>query len=209
MLTTARCRCTKGETVSTIKVLVGNVNSGTRVAISAISDVPPFDSTTWKNDFSILTLAEPVTFTDKVFPACLPSDVVGRPQSLDGDTQRRTIHITAAGQHLFCYHRVTVVLIVAVCAAALVVIASFIVGVCCWKMGRCRRDTDAEEMDINPEYGEEYYDKNNYHTKVVDECNYYGDDDVMFLLFLLINHFWQTLYNLISFDRNKSKNKSV
>ena len=75
MLTTARCRCTKGETVSTIKVLVGNVNSGTRVAISAISDVPLFDSTTWKNDFSILTLAEPVTFTDTVSPACLPSDV--------------------------------------------------------------------------------------------------------------------------------------
>ena len=143
MLTTARCRCTKGETVSTIKVLVGNVNSGTRVAISAISDVPLFDSTTWKNDFSILTLAELVTFTD--------TDVVRRQQSLDGDTQRRTIHITAAGQHLFCYHRVTVVLIVAVSAAALVVIASIIVGVCCWKMGRCRRDTDAEEMDINPE----------------------------------------------------------
>ena len=75
VLTTARCRCTKGETVSTIKVLVGNVNSGTRVAISAISDVPLFDSTTWKNDFSILTLAEPVTFTDTVSPACLPSDV--------------------------------------------------------------------------------------------------------------------------------------
>ena len=85
--------------------------------------------------------------------------------------------------------------IVGVCAAAMVLVVFIIVGVCCWKMGRCRRDrrdTDAEEMDVNPEYGEEYYDKNNYHTKVVDECNYYGDDDVMFLLFLLINHFWQT-----------------
>ena len=60
----------------------------------------------------------------------------------------------------------------------MVVVVSIIVGVCCWKMGRCRRDTDAEEMDVNPEYGEDYYDKNNYHTKVVDECNYYGDDDV-------------------------------
>ena len=77
-------RCTKGETVSTIKVLVGahnieNENSGTRVAISAIADDPKFDpsssSTTYLNDFSILTLAEPVTFTDKVSPACLPSDV--------------------------------------------------------------------------------------------------------------------------------------
>ena len=69
-------------------------------------------------------------------------------------------------------------LIVAVCAAVMVLLVSIIVGVCCWKMGKCRRDADAEEMDVNPEYGEDYYDKNNYHTKVVDECNYYGDDDV-------------------------------
>ena len=149
VLTTARC--TKRKTVSTIKVLVGGHNIGNEnsgVATSSISDDPLFDSTTWRNDFSILTLAEPVTFTDKVSPT--PSDVVGRQQSLDGDTQRRTIHITAAGQHLFCYHRVTVVLIVGVCAAAMVLIVSIIVGVCCWKMGRCRRDrrdTDAEEMD--------------------------------------------------------------
>ena len=64
-------------------------------------------------------------------------------------------------------------LIVGVSAAALVLIVSIIVGVCCWKYRR-----DAENVEVNPEYGEDYYDKNNYHTKVVDECNYYGDDDV-------------------------------
>ena len=36
---------------------------------------------------------------------------------------------------------------------------------------------DAEEMEVNPEYGEDYYDRDNYDTKIVDECNYYGDDD--------------------------------
>ena len=69
----------------------------------------------------------------------------------------------------------SVELIVGVSAAALVVVVSIIVGVCCWKMGKCRRD--AEEMEVNPEYGEDYYDKNNYDTKVVDECDYYGEDD--------------------------------
>ena len=44
--------------------------------ISAITDHPDYDSSNnFAYDFSILTLAEPVTFTDKVSPACLPSDV--------------------------------------------------------------------------------------------------------------------------------------
>ena len=78
VLTTARY-CTKGETVATIKVLLGghnieNESSGTRVTVNAITDDPKFDPTTYLNDYSILTLAQPVTFTDKVSPACLPSD---------------------------------------------------------------------------------------------------------------------------------------
>ena len=76
-----KARCTRGETNTTIKVLIGahNIskgsNDGTRVAVSTIANDPLYDSITGQNDFSILTLAQPVTFTDTVSPACLPSDV--------------------------------------------------------------------------------------------------------------------------------------
>ena len=79
VLTTARC--TLGEYSTTIKVLIGahntstRSNDGTRVAVSTITNDPLYDSNTGQNDFSILTLAEHVTFTVTVSPACLPSDV--------------------------------------------------------------------------------------------------------------------------------------
>ena len=68
VLTTAWCT-TLGE--SKIKVLIGD---GSKVAVSTITDDPLYNINTDQNDFSILTLAQAVTFSDKVSPACLPSD---------------------------------------------------------------------------------------------------------------------------------------
>ena len=57
--------------------------------------------------------------------------------------------------------------------AAMIVIA----GVFCWRLGKCRKYSSTDVVEANPDYGDDYYDKNNYDTKVVDECNYYGDED--------------------------------
>merc|ERR1719385_247619 len=70
--------CTAGSSASSIKVLLGEhyTNDGqyNRVALSAITDHPGYNSNNMDNDFSILTLAEPVTFTSAIRPACLPFD---------------------------------------------------------------------------------------------------------------------------------------
>ena len=63
--------------------------------------------------------------------------------------------------------------IVGVSAAVILVIATAIVAVCCWKKNKCSRET--EVMEGNPDYGDDYYDKDNYNTRVLDDCNYYGD----------------------------------
>merc|ERR1719510_2303210 len=69
--------CTAGSSSSSIAVLVGehsiNDNTFTRVSLSAITDHPDYNSGTLDNDFSILTLAEPVSFSSSVSPACLPA----------------------------------------------------------------------------------------------------------------------------------------
>ena len=49
-------------------------NSFTRVKISSIKNHPEYSDITLDNDFSILTLAEEVTFSRKVSPACLPAN---------------------------------------------------------------------------------------------------------------------------------------
>ena len=71
--------CTAGRTPRSLAVLVGEHRtddaSFTRIPVSTITDDPLYNSTSLQYDFSILTLAQPVTFTDKVSPACLPSDV--------------------------------------------------------------------------------------------------------------------------------------
>merc|ERR1719297_190189 len=51
------------------KSLLGNFN---RVKISAINDDPLYDDNSFQYDFSILTLAEPVTFSASLAPACMP-----------------------------------------------------------------------------------------------------------------------------------------
>ena len=71
--------CTAGRTPRSLAVLVGEHRtddaSFTRIPVSTITDDPLYNSTSLQYDFSILTLAQPVTFTDTVSPACLPSDV--------------------------------------------------------------------------------------------------------------------------------------
>merc|ERR1719295_530940 len=70
--------CTAGESPSSMAVLLGehriNDNSFDRATISAITDHPGYNSGTLDNDFSILTLSEPVAFSGSVAPACLPAD---------------------------------------------------------------------------------------------------------------------------------------
>ena len=70
--------CTAGSTPNSIAVLVGehriDDSSYTRLSLSKITDHPAYNSNTLDNDFSILTLSAPVTFTTEVSPACLPSD---------------------------------------------------------------------------------------------------------------------------------------
>ena len=71
--------CTAGSTTSSLAVILGEHftgdNSFDRRSLSAITDDPLYNSNTMRNDFSILTLTSPVTFTDTVKPACLPSDI--------------------------------------------------------------------------------------------------------------------------------------
>merc|ERR1712198_517754 len=70
--------CTAGSSASSISVLVGehriDDNSFTRVSLSKITDHPDYNDNTLDNDYSILTLAQPVKFSTTVSPACLPAD---------------------------------------------------------------------------------------------------------------------------------------
>merc|ERR1719219_2106675 len=64
--------CTAGSSPKSIAVLLGehriDDSSFTRVKISAITDHPGYNSGTLDNDFSILTLSEPVSFSSSVSP---------------------------------------------------------------------------------------------------------------------------------------------
>ena len=71
--------CTAGETTNSMAVLLGEhrIDDGNfnRVKISAINDDPLYDDNSFQYDFSILTLAEPVTFSASLAPACMPWDL--------------------------------------------------------------------------------------------------------------------------------------
>ena len=71
--------CTAGKQTIDIEILLGEHdikdNSFTRVAISKITDDSKYNKDNLRYDFSILTLTKPVTFSDKIRPACLPTDV--------------------------------------------------------------------------------------------------------------------------------------
>ena len=49
-------------------------NQFTRIGVSAILDDPLYNTQNMRYDFSILTLAQPVTLSSTVSPACLPAD---------------------------------------------------------------------------------------------------------------------------------------
>ena len=70
--------CTAGASPSDIRVIVGEHDTTDSVAdirsISAITDHPNYDaSNNFANDFSILTLASPITLSNVAAPVCLPS----------------------------------------------------------------------------------------------------------------------------------------
>ena len=81
VLTAAHCTVHEGENLpaSWIRVLLGEHNIAdrefNRVDIAEIINHPKFNPRTLDNDFSILRLANPVNFTNKVSPACLPADL--------------------------------------------------------------------------------------------------------------------------------------
>jgi len=69
--------CTAGSSASGISVLLGehriDDSSFNRVPLSKITDHPNYNNGNLDNDFSILTLATPVEFSNTVAPACLPT----------------------------------------------------------------------------------------------------------------------------------------
>ena len=70
--------CTYGGSTSSIRVLLGEHDTTDSVAdirtISAITDHPNYNDGTLENDYSILTLSNPVTFNKQMAPVCLPAD---------------------------------------------------------------------------------------------------------------------------------------
>jgi len=71
--------CTDGSAASSIRVILGEHNIAdsdfNRVDVAEIINHPNYDSSTTDNDYAILRLANPVTFTNEVSPACLPADL--------------------------------------------------------------------------------------------------------------------------------------
>merc|ERR1712130_862848 len=71
--------CTAGSAASSIRVILGEHNIAdsnfNRVDVAEIINHPDYNSQTTDNDYAILRLANPVTFTNEVSPACLPADL--------------------------------------------------------------------------------------------------------------------------------------
>ena len=71
--------CTDGETPRSMRVILGEHNIAdsefNRVDVAEIINHPNYNSRTVNNDYAILRLANPVTFTNEVSPACLPADL--------------------------------------------------------------------------------------------------------------------------------------
>ena len=69
--------CTDGQSASAIKVLLGehvtSDNSFTRVDVAELIQDPNYNSRSTNSDYAILRLAQPVTFSTAVSPACLPA----------------------------------------------------------------------------------------------------------------------------------------
>ena len=71
--------CTVGSSPSSIRVLVGEHDTTDSVAdirtISAITQHPRYNNANTDYDYSILTLAAPITFSRVAAPVCLPASV--------------------------------------------------------------------------------------------------------------------------------------
>merc|ERR1711974_530046 len=71
--------CTAGSAASSIRVILGEHNIAdsdfNRVDVAEIINHPNYNSQTTDNDYAILRLANPVTFTNEVSPACLPASL--------------------------------------------------------------------------------------------------------------------------------------
>ena len=69
--------CTAGQSASAIKVLLGehviSDNSFTKVDVAELIQDPNYNSQSTNSDYAILRLAQPVTFSTAVSPACLPA----------------------------------------------------------------------------------------------------------------------------------------
>jgi len=78
VMTAAHCTAGSYATPSGMRVLLGEHKTDdatqVKVEVAAINDDPLYDTSNLRNDFSILTLKEPVTFSSEVRPICLPSD---------------------------------------------------------------------------------------------------------------------------------------
>merc|ERR1712037_419142 len=80
VLTAAHCTLmAHPENASSIRVLLGEHNTDdsdfNRVDVAEIINHPKYNERILDNDFAILRLANPVTFTNEVSPACLPADL--------------------------------------------------------------------------------------------------------------------------------------
>ena len=75
VLTAAHC-VVKAFQASQIKVHLGEHNIGTTLGsdVAEVIKHSRYNSATLDNDYAILRLSQPVSFTDKVSPACLPDE---------------------------------------------------------------------------------------------------------------------------------------
>jgi len=78
VMTAAHCTVGQAANPSGMRVLLGEHKTDDanqiKVEVASINDDPQYDTSNLRNDFSILTLKEPVTFTKAISPICLPSD---------------------------------------------------------------------------------------------------------------------------------------
>merc|ERR1719297_82987 len=92
VLTAAHCTAAVGSDPAALAVVVGehrtDDSSFTRVAVAAVLDDPLYNPSNFQYDFSILTLASPVTLSTAVSPACLPGssgqDYAGQVATVSG-----------------------------------------------------------------------------------------------------------------------------
>jgi len=70
--------CTHGRRPSSIKVIVGENDISDeeqmKLEVAEVLIHPLYNGSTYNNDFSILRLASPLTFSPTISPVCLPAD---------------------------------------------------------------------------------------------------------------------------------------